>query len=87
MHFLGNNIVYPVKARDNGKEGKVIIKFIVDIDGSIKNVIVIKNTTGSLECEQEAVRVIKKMPKWTPGFQKGKAVKVYYTLPISFKLS
>ena len=87
MKFLASNIVYPVKARDNGKEGKVIAKFIVNEDGTINNVIVLSNTTGSVECAEEAIRVIKKMPKWAPGILNGKKVKVYYTLPISFKLS
>jgi TonB family protein len=87
MKFLANNMVYPVNARDNGKQGKVIVKFIVNEDGTINNVIVLSNTTGSVECAEEAKCVIKKMPKWAPGILNGKKVKVYYTLPISFKLS
>lgn len=87
MTFLFKNIQYPRQARDDYKQGKVVTKFVVDVDGSINNVTIISNTTGSKECADEAIRVIKKMPKWLPGIINGKKVKVYYTLPISFKLS
>jgi protein TonB len=86
MGFLKKNISYPSLARENGLEGKVIVKFYVDTDGRVKDPVVLKDGVGG-GCADEALRVIKKMPPWTPGTQRGKPVKVYYTLPVSFKLS
>ncbi|HUM52414.1 MAG TPA: TonB family protein [Chitinophagales bacterium] len=86
MGFLKKNILYPSLARENGLEGKVIVKFYVDTDGTVREPVVLKDGVGG-GCADEAIRVIKKMPKWTPGTQRGKPVKVYYTLPVSFKLS
>ena len=71
---------------ENGNEGKITVKCYIDIDGSVKEPVVLKNGTGSKECAQEAVRVVLSMPKWIPGSQKGKPVKVYYTLPVTFKI-
>ncbi len=86
MKFLAKNIRYPALARENGLQGKVIVKFYIDIDGSVKELAVLKDGVGG-GCAEEAVRVISIMPKWTSGSQKGTPVKVYYTLPISFKLT
>lgn len=86
MKYLSKNINYPSIAKENGLEGKVIVKFFVDTDGSVKDPVVLKDGVGGGSAE-EAVRVIKKMPKWTPGTQRGKPVRVYYTLPVTFKLS
>ena len=86
MGYLGKNIIYPSLARENSLEGKVIVKFYVDTDGAVKDPVVLKDGVGG-GCAEEAIRVIKKMPKWSPGLQRGKPVKVYYTLPVSFKLS
>ncbi|HUM51599.1 MAG TPA: energy transducer TonB [Chitinophagales bacterium] len=86
MTFLFKNLNYPKVAREKNLEGKVITKFYIDIDGTVKNPIVVKDGVGG-GCAEEAIRVIKKMPKWLPGIINGKKVKVYYTLPISFKLS
>jgi protein TonB len=83
---LANNIRYPSLARENNLEGKVVVKFTVDRDGSIKDPVVLKDGVGG-GCADEAIRVIKSMPKWTPGLQRGNPVKVYFTLPVSFKLS
>lgn len=85
MKFLAKNIRYPALARENGLQGKVIVKFYIDIDGTVKEPAVLKDGVGG-GCAEEAVRVINKMPKWSPGSQKGKPVKTYYTLPITFKL-
>ena len=85
MHFLQKNIRYPIEAAEKGLEGKVIVKFYLDTDGSVKDPVVIKDGVGG-GCADEAIRVVKSMPKWTPGFQKGKPVKVYYTLPVTFKI-
>jgi protein TonB len=85
IKFLSQNIIYPYLARKKGAEGKVIVKFYVDTDGSIKNPIIVKDPVG-YGCAEEAIRVIKLMPKWTPGMQDGVPAKVYYTMPVTFKL-
>lgn len=85
MKYLGNNIRYPSLARENSLEGKVIVKFYIDTDGTVRDPQVLKDGVGG-GCGDEAVRVIKSMPKWSPGSQRGKNVKVYYTLPVTFKL-
>lgn len=85
LKYLSNNIRYPSLARENGLEGKVVVKFTVDKDGSIKDPIILKDGVGG-GCADEAIRVIKSMPKWSPGLQRGNPVKVYYILPVSFKL-
>lgn len=84
MDFLRKNIKYPPIARENGVEGRVLISFVVDKNGKIKD-IVVKRGIGS-GCDEEAIRVVKTMPEWKPGRQNGKAVNVMYNLPISFKL-
>ena len=82
--YLSKNIQYPASARDNNIDGKVIVKFVVNEDGSVSDVSLIRGIGGG--CDQEAMRVVASMPKWKPGKQNGKPVKVYFTLPISFKL-
>jgi protein TonB len=82
--YLNKNIVYPEAAREANIEGRVIVKFVVTEDGSISDVQIVRGIDGG--CNEEAVRVVKAMPKWKPGKQNGKPVKVYFTLPISFKL-
>ena len=84
LAFLQRNIVYPELARENGIEGKVYVTFVVETDGSISNVKVLRDIGGG--CGQEAVRVVMLMPKWKPGKQAGKAVRVQYNLPIYFVL-
>lgn len=84
MKFLGDNIKYPVIAQENGIQGRVITNFVVERDGSISDVQVVRGQDPSLD--REAVRVIKTMPKWTPGQQRGKAVRVRFTLPVVFRL-
>jgi protein TonB len=85
MKWLSANIIYPMSAIDRGMEGQVILRFVVGPDGSVGNVEVIRRSLDS-SLDQEAVRVVKKMPKWIPGKQNGNAVYVYYTLPVRFKL-
>ena len=85
IKYFHDNIKYPSLARESGLEGKVIVKFYVDIDGTVRDPQVIKDGVGGGSAD-EAVRVCKSMPKWTPGSQRGKNVKVYYTLPVIFKL-
>lgn len=82
--FLSNNLKYPSHAKEQNIEGKVIVKFVVDSAGNIVNVTVPRSVHSSLD--SESIRVVSMMPKWKPGKQNGKAVNVYYTIPISFKL-
>lgn len=86
MKYVQKNIVYPPSAREAGISGKCFIKFVVNEDGKISNVEVLKGVPGCPECDKEAVRVIKSMPAWKPGKQNGKEVKVYFTLPINFTI-
>ena len=85
MKFLNENVKYPEAAEKTGTQGRVIVQFIVEADGSITNVKVVKNV--SEEIDAEAVRVINAMPKWKPGSQSGKPVRVKYTIPVTFRLS
>ena len=85
MKFLNENVKYPEAAEKTGTQGRVIVQFIVEADGSITNVKVLKNVSD--EIDAEAVRVINAMPKWKPGSQSGKAVRVKYTIPVTFRLS
>lgn len=82
--FLRDNIKYPQLARDNNITGRVYVTFVVEKDGSIANPRILKDIGGG--CGQEAIRVVKSMPKWTPGKQRGKAVRVQFNLPVSFNL-
>lgn len=82
--FLSNNVKYPVIAQENGIQGRVICQFTVNKDGSIVDVVVVRSVDPSLD--KEAIRVIKSMPNWSPGKQRGKPVRVKYTLPVNFKL-
>ena len=84
MKYLSENIRYPVIAQENGIEGRVICSFVVERDGSITDVQVVRGVDPSLD--KEAVRVIQSMPKWKPGKQRGKPVRVRFTLPIVFRL-
>ncbi|RYZ32207.1 MAG: energy transducer TonB, partial [Sphingobacteriales bacterium] len=83
--FVSSHVVYPNAAREEGIYGKVVVKFVVDEDGSITKAVVVKGIGGG--CDKEALRVVNAMPKWKPGKVKGRAVKVYYMLPISFTLN
>ena len=84
LQYLSSNIKYPVVAEENGVQGRVIVTFVVERDGSITDVRVIKSVDPSLD--KEAVRVVKSMPKWIPGKQNGSAVRVKYTVPVTFRL-
>ncbi|MBL1232698.1 MAG: energy transducer TonB [Vicingaceae bacterium] len=83
--FLGANIVYPNKAKKDGVEGKVYINFTIEKDGSINEVKVLRGVHPLLD--EEAVRVVESFPKWKPGKQKGKTVRVSYNLPLNFVLN
>ncbi len=82
--YLSKNIKYPPIARENGIEGKVILSFVVDRNGNIRDIKVKRGIGGG--CDEEAVRVVKSMPEWKPGKQNGKAVNVMFNLPVNFKL-
>lgn len=84
MKYLGDHIRYPEQAKEAGIQGKVIVKFVVNEDGDISDAQVVRGVGGG--CDQEALRVVKSMPKWSPGKQNGRAVKVYFTLPVTFRL-
>ena len=85
MKFLSDNIKYPVIAQENGIQGRVITTFVVERDGSITDINVVRGQDPSLD--KEAVRVIKTMPRWKPGQQRGKPVRVRFTLPVQFRLA
>ena len=84
MKYLSDNIRYPEAAKVAGIQGRVTVVFVVDKDGSITNVETLRGVDAELD--KEAIRVISSMPKWIPGMQKGKAVKVRYTVPVMFRL-
>ncbi len=85
MKFLVQNLKYPSLAKENNIQGIVYVSFIVERDGSISNVRVLRGIGGG--CDEEAARVIKLMPKWKPGVQKGKTVRTNFSIPIKFTLS
>lgn len=85
MKWLGNNIRYPEAAQLNDIQGRVIVKFVVEKDGSIGAADIVKGVDKDLD--REAIRVVKKMPKWQPGKNNGVAVRSYFTLPVVFKLA
>lgn len=82
--WLSKHVKYPVIAQENNIQGRVSVQFVIEKDGSITDVKVIRSVDPSLD--KEAIRVIKSMPKWIPGKQRGKPVRVSYTVPINFKL-
>lgn len=84
MGYLRDNIHYPTVAAENGVQGRVVVGFVVERDGSITDVNILRGVDPSLD--REAMRVVKSMPKWTPGKQNGSAVRVKYQVPVSFRL-
>ena len=84
MEYVAKNIKYPQIARETGIQGRVFVGFVVEPDGSISNVKLLRGIGGG--CDEEAMRVIKSLPKWKPGKQRGKAVRVSYQIPVFFKL-
>ena len=84
MQYLSKNIKYPTIAQENGTQGRVTVQFVVNRDGSIVDAKVLRGVDPYLD--KEAIRVISFMPKWKPGMQRGKAVRVKYTVPVMFRL-
>ena len=85
LEYLSKNIKYPAIAQENNIQGQVIINFVVNKDGSIVDPKVMKSLDAA--CDKEALRVVSKMPKWKPGKQRGKPVRVTYTVPVRFRLT
>ena len=85
LNFISENIVYPQSAKDKNISGRVFLSFVIDKDGSVTDVKVMRGIDK--ECDAEAMRVVKAMPKWKPGMDDGKPVKVSYMLPVNFKLT
>ena len=84
MEWLSNNVKYPVVAQENGVQGRVVVSFVVERDGSITDVKVVRGVDPSLD--REASRVVRDMPRWIPGKQNGSAVRVKYNVPVAFRL-
>ena len=84
LEYLRDNIVYPKLAKESGIQGTVYVSFVVEADGRITNVIVLKGIGGG--CDEEAVRVVKNMPNWEPGTQRGKKVRTQFNMPFRFVL-
>ncbi|MBQ7238986.1 MAG: energy transducer TonB, partial [Bacteroidales bacterium] len=84
MAFIRDNVKFPKECLDQGIQGRVIVRFIVEKDGSISDTEILRTPDDRLSAE--AIRVIKAMPKWTPGKQRGQAVRVFYVLPVTFRL-
>jgi periplasmic protein TonB len=82
--FVDKHLNYPEQARESNIQGRVIIKFVVNEDGRISDVTLVKGIGGG--CDEEAMKVVRSLPNWKPGKQNGNAVKVWFTYPISFKL-
>lgn len=85
MEFLAKNTVYPEIAKQSGIQGVVYVNFVVEPDGSISNVKVLRGIGGG--CDEEAIRVVRNFPRWKPGKQRGKPVRVYFNLPFRFQLN
>ena len=85
MTFLMRTVKYPKEAMDKGIEGRVMVKFVVEKDGQVSEPNIVKSVFPALD--EEAQRVVRCMPRWKPGMQSGKVVRVFFTLPITFRLS
>ena len=85
MRYLAKNLKYPRISRDNNSQGRAFVRFVINIDGSIQDVEILKSS-GDMYLDKEAVRLVTSMPRWTPGREKGKAVRVKFVLPVNFRL-
>ena len=84
MNYLSKNTHYPAATKRDGIQGRVVVSFIVEPDGSVSNAKLVRSVDANLD--REALRVVSEMPKWTPGKQDGNTVRVRYSLPITFRL-
>lgn len=82
--FVEKNLLYPAIAKDNGVEGVVVVRFVVEMDGTLTNPEVVRDIGAS--CGDEALRVVAMMPNWIPAKLRGKAVRTYFNLPVNFKI-
>lgn len=85
VEFISRNLKYPVESEKKGVQGTVFANFVIETDGSVSNVKILRGLNQ--ECDAEVIRVISMMPKWTPGTQKGKPVRVSFNIPVKFALS
>lgn len=85
IKFISNEIIYPQDARDHGITGTVVIKFVVEKDGSVSNAEAVVPLYPSID--KESIRTVMSMPKWTPGMAQGKPVRCYYNIPLTFQMS
>jgi len=85
MTYIARTVKYPEEAKENGIGGRVYLSFVVERDGSLSDIRVLRSAHQLLD--REAIRVVKTMPKWTPGEQNGEPCRVKYTLPFTFKLA
>ena len=85
FNYIDANLRYPIEAQNNGIQGRTICQFVVNKDGSVVDVVVVRSS-GTDALDNEAIRLISSMPKWKPGTQRGKAVRVKYTVPVNFRL-
>jgi len=86
VEYLKKNVKYPEEQKKKKIEGRVVVKFMITKEGAIDSVSIMKSEPDIDAFKEEAIRVVKNMPKWTPGTQNGKIVRVYYTLPLGFRL-
>ncbi len=86
MKYIRDVQVYPKADRDNGVSGSCYIRFVVEKDGTISNVKILRGISGAQACDEEAVRIVKSMPRWSPGKQNGVLVRVQFNIPVKFTL-
>jgi len=85
VEFISKNLKYPANSEKSGVQGTVFANFVIETDGSVSNIKILRGLND--ECNAEVLRVISMMPKWTPGTQNGKAVRVSFNIPVKFALS
>ena len=84
FEYIGSNIIYPEEAKNNNIQGRVYVGFIVEKDGTLSNIEILRGIGAG--CDAEVVRIVQSMPNWTPGYQNEKPVRVQFTLPVVFAL-
>jgi TonB family protein len=87
MKYIKKNLQYPASAREAGISGKCFLKFVINGEGDIKDIIVLKPVARCPDCDTEAIRVVQSMPKWKAGTQNGKPVSVFFNLPVNFTIN
>jgi protein TonB len=86
LKWTASHIIYPTEARRKGIQGTIYVKFVIEKDGSVSSPEVVKRSEKTQELEEEALRVVSTMPTWIPGKHKGKPVRVFFTIPLNFRL-